>query len=128
MPGKFPAHAGSLYRVQSETPIPQQTATRRKQYRSGAAKKHTPETVCVLKITEKCMGKLGGEMKALAKHCGGSHKTVHRSHSYRATFRSPLTGFERPYPAGCAVIKVRHIESYIRRKVGAGDRQTHAAK
>ncbi|WP_209468487.1 phage integrase N-terminal domain-containing protein, partial [Salmonella enterica] len=21
------------------------------------------------------MGKLGGEMKALAKHCGGSHKT-----------------------------------------------------
>lgn len=23
------------------------------------------------------MGKLGGEMKALAKHCGGSHKTVH---------------------------------------------------
>lgn len=22
------------------------------------------------------MGKLGGEMKALAKHCGGSHKTV----------------------------------------------------
>lgn len=23
------------------------------------------------------MGKLGGEMKALAKRCGGSHKTVH---------------------------------------------------
>ena len=22
------------------------------------------------------MGKLGGEMKALAKHCGGSHKAV----------------------------------------------------
>ncbi|ESC03007.1 DNA-binding prophage protein, partial [Salmonella enterica subsp. enterica serovar Senftenberg str. 423984-1] len=57
-------------------PIPQQTATPAWRYRSGAAKKHTPETVCVLKIKGECMGKLGGEMKVLAKHCGGSHKTV----------------------------------------------------
>lgn len=44
------------------------------------------------------MGKLGGEMKALAKHCGGSHKTVNDC----IHIVSPLTGFERPYPAGCA--------------------------
>lgn len=58
------------------------------------------------------MGKLGGEMKALAKKAGGSYKTVdnriHIAQRFSRHLRSLNIQIQR-----VAQIKVRHIEGYI---------------
>lgn len=65
------------------------------------------------------MGKLGGEMKALAKHCGGSHKTVndriHIVQRFDRHLRALNVQIQR-----VAQIKVRHIESYIHERLAQG--------
>ncbi len=71
------------------------------------------------------MGKLGGEMKALAKHCGGSHKTVNDRIHIVQRFDHHLRALN-VHIQRVAQIKVRHIESYIHERL-AQDRQTHAA-
>ncbi|WP_423732591.1 integrase domain-containing protein [Hafnia paralvei] len=62
------------------------------------------------------MGKSGGEMKALAKHCGGSHKTVndriHIVQRFDHHLRTLNVQIQR-----VAQIKVRHIESYIHERL-----------
>ncbi|EOF5329675.1 phage integrase N-terminal domain-containing protein, partial [Salmonella enterica] len=57
------------------------------------------------------MGKLGGEMKALAKHCGGSHKTVNDRIHIVQRFDHHLRALNVQIQR-VAQIKVRHIESY----------------
>ncbi|EBU7640603.1 DNA-binding protein [Salmonella enterica] len=65
------------------------------------------------------MGKLGGEMKAQAKHCGGSHKTVndriHIVQRFDRHLRALNVQIQR-----VAQIKVRHIESYIHERLSQG--------
>lgn len=65
------------------------------------------------------MGKLGGEMKALAKHCSGSHKTVndriHIVQRFDRHLRTLNVQIQR-----VAQIKVRHIESYIHERLAQG--------
>lgn len=67
------------------------------------------------------MGKLGGEMKALAKHCGGSHKTVndriHIVQRFDLHLRARNVQIQR-----VAQIKVRHIESYIHESLSGASR------
>ncbi|EBM7201037.1 hypothetical protein D3320_20525 [Salmonella enterica] len=62
------------------------------------------------------MGKLGDEMKVLAKHCGGSHKTVndriHNVQRFDHHLRALNVQIQR-----VAQIKVRHIESYIHERL-----------
>ncbi|EDY0985508.1 DNA-binding protein, partial [Salmonella enterica] len=55
------------------------------------------------------MGKLGGEMKALAKHCGGSHKTVNDRIHIVQRFDQHLRALNVQIQR-VAQIKVRHIE------------------
>ncbi|EJC1235578.1 integrase domain-containing protein [Salmonella enterica] len=65
------------------------------------------------------MGKLGGEMKALAKHCGGSHKTmndrIHIVQRFDQHLRALNVQIQR-----VAQIKVRHIENYINERLAQG--------
>ncbi|EDH6269678.1 DNA-binding protein, partial [Salmonella enterica subsp. enterica serovar Rissen] len=65
------------------------------------------------------MGKLGGEMKALAKHCGGSHKTVHDRIHIVQRFDHHLRALN-VHIQRVAQIKVRHIESYIHERLAQG--------
>lgn len=58
------------------------------------------------------MSKLGGEMKALAKHCGGSFKTVNDRIHIVQRFDLHLRGMNVQIQR-VAQIKVRHIENYI---------------
>ncbi|EDW6541835.1 DNA-binding protein [Salmonella enterica subsp. enterica] len=65
------------------------------------------------------MSKLGGEMKALAKRCGGSHKTVndriHIVQRFSRHLRAMNIQIQR-----VAQIKVRHIEDYIHERLVLG--------
>lgn len=65
------------------------------------------------------MGKLGNEMKVLAKHCGGSHKTVndriHIVQRFDQHLRTLNVQIQR-----VAQIKVRHIENYIHERLAQG--------
>ncbi|EAM5407740.1 DNA-binding protein [Salmonella enterica] len=65
------------------------------------------------------MGKLGGEMKVLAKHCGGSHKTVNDRIHIVQRFDHHLRGMNIQIQR-VAQIKVRHIESYIHERLAQG--------
>ncbi len=65
------------------------------------------------------MGKLGGEMKALAKHCGGSHKTVNDRIHIVQRFDHHLRVLN-VHIQRVAQIKVRHIESYIHERLAQG--------
>lgn len=65
------------------------------------------------------MGKLGGEMKALAKHCGGSHKTVNDRIHIVQRFDHHLRALN-VHIQRVAQIKVRHIESYIHERLAQG--------
>lgn len=65
------------------------------------------------------MGKLGGEMKALAKHCGGSHKTVNDCIHIVQRFDHHLLALN-VHIQRVAQIKVRHIESYIHERLAQG--------
>lgn len=65
------------------------------------------------------MGKLGGEMKALAKHCGGSHKTVNDCIHIVQRFDHHLRALN-VHIQRVAQIKVRHIESYIHERLAQG--------
>ncbi|ECZ7907253.1 hypothetical protein AIA45_11090 [Salmonella enterica subsp. enterica serovar Muenchen] len=65
------------------------------------------------------MGKLGGEMKALAKRCGGSHKTVHDRIHIVQRFDHHLRALN-VHIQRVAQIKVRHIESYIHERLAQG--------
>lgn len=62
------------------------------------------------------MGKLSGEMKALAKNSGGSHKTmndrIHIVQRFSRHLRAMNIQIQR-----VAQIKVRHIESYIHERL-----------
>lgn len=65
------------------------------------------------------MGKLGGEIKALAKHCGGSHKTVNDRIHIVQCFDQHLRELNIQIQR-VAQIKVRHIESYIHERLAQG--------
>ncbi|MBA4711753.1 MULTISPECIES: integrase domain-containing protein [Citrobacter] len=65
------------------------------------------------------MGKLGGEMKALAKHCGGSHKTVNDRIHIVQRFDHHLRALNIQIQK-VAQIKVRHIESYVHERLAQG--------
>ncbi|EIS8644130.1 integrase domain-containing protein, partial [Salmonella enterica] len=65
------------------------------------------------------MGKLGGEMKALAKHCGGSHKTVNDRIHIVQRFDHHLRALNVQIQR-VTQIKVRHIESYIHERLAQG--------
>ncbi|ECI0414033.1 DNA-binding protein [Salmonella enterica subsp. salamae] len=65
------------------------------------------------------MWKLGGEMKALAKHCGGSHKTVNDRIHIVQRFSQHLRAMNIQIQR-VAQIKVRHIESYIHDRLASG--------
>lgn len=65
------------------------------------------------------MGKLGGEMKELAKHCGGSHKTVNDCIHIVQRFDHHLRALN-VHIQRVAQIKVRHIESYIHERLAQG--------
>ncbi|OFS11285.1 integrase domain-containing protein [Hafnia sp. HMSC23F03] len=65
------------------------------------------------------MGKSGGEMKALAKHCGGSHKTVNDRIHIVQRFDHHLRALNVQIQR-VAQIKVRHIESYIHERLAQG--------
>ncbi|EEC0943214.1 DNA-binding protein [Salmonella enterica subsp. enterica] len=65
------------------------------------------------------MGKLGGEMKALAKHCGGSHKTVNDRIHIVQRFDQHLRALNVQIQR-VAQIKVRHIENYIHDRLMQG--------
>ncbi|WP_329601128.1 integrase domain-containing protein [Citrobacter koseri] len=65
------------------------------------------------------MGKLGGEMKTLAKHCGGSHKTVNDRIRIVQRFDQHLRALNIQIQR-MAQIKVRHIESYIHERLAQG--------
>lgn len=65
------------------------------------------------------MGKLGGEMKALAKHCGGSHKTVNDRIHIVQRFDHHLRALNVQIQR-VAQIKVRHIENYIHDRLANG--------
>lgn len=65
------------------------------------------------------MGKLGGEMKARAKHCGGSHKTVNDRIHIVQRFDHHLRALNIQIQR-VAQIKVRHIESYIHERLAKG--------
>ncbi|EAA7109234.1 DNA-binding protein [Salmonella enterica subsp. enterica serovar Ouagadougou] len=65
------------------------------------------------------MGKLGGEMKALAKHCGGSHKTVNDRIHIVQRFDHHLRALNVQIQR-VVQIKVRHIESYINERLAQG--------
>lgn len=62
------------------------------------------------------MGKLGGEMKALAKHCGGSHKMVNDRIHIVQRFDQHLRALNVQIQR-VEQIKVRHIESYIHERL-----------
>lgn len=62
------------------------------------------------------MGKLGNEMKALAKHCGGSHKTVNDRIHIVQRFDHHLRALNVQIQR-VAQIKVRHIENYIHERL-----------
>lgn len=120
MPRRIPAHAGSLYRVQSETPY---TSTN---CHSGvkvsfwhSQKAYAGDCFCSQNHGGKCMGKLGGEMKALAKHCGGSHKTVNDRIHIVQRFDQHLRALNVQIQR-VAQIKVRHIENYIHDRLALG--------
>ncbi|EJF5265240.1 hypothetical protein M8T14_004644, partial [Salmonella enterica] len=75
MPRRIPALAGSPYRVLAETPC---TST---SCHSGvkasfwlSQKAYAGDRLCFQNHGGKGTGRLGSEMKALAKHCGGSLK------------------------------------------------------
>jgi len=65
------------------------------------------------------MGKLGGEMKALAKHCGGSYKTVNDRIHIVQRFDHHLRALNVQIQR-VAQIKVRHIENYIHERLAQG--------
>lgn len=65
------------------------------------------------------MGKLSGEMKALARHCGGSHKTVNDRIHIVQRFDHHLRALNVQIQH-VAQIKVRHIESYIHKRLAQG--------
>ncbi|HEY4438767.1 MAG TPA: integrase domain-containing protein [Lelliottia sp.] len=65
------------------------------------------------------MGKSGGEMKALAKRCGGSHKTVNDRIHIVQRFDQHLRALNIQIQR-VAQIKVRHIESYIHDRLAQG--------
>ncbi|EEJ5117840.1 DNA-binding protein [Salmonella enterica] len=65
------------------------------------------------------MGKLGGEMKALAKRCGGSHKTVNDRIHIVQRFDHHLRALNVQIQR-VAQIKVRHIENYIHDRLANG--------
>lgn len=73
------------------------------------------------------MGKLVGEMKALAKYCGGSHKTVNDRIHIVQRFDQHLRALNVQIQR-VAQLKVRHIESYIYERLAQGDRQANVAK
>ncbi len=66
-----------------------------------------------------CMGKLGGEMKALSKHCGVSYKTVNDRIHIVQRFDHHLWALNIQIQR-VAQIKVRHIESYIHDRLAQG--------
>lgn len=65
------------------------------------------------------MGKLGGEMKALAKYCGGSHKTVNDRIHIVQRFDHHLRALNVQIQR-VTQIKVRHIENYIHERLAQG--------
>lgn len=65
------------------------------------------------------MGKLGGEMKALAKLCGSSHRTVNDRIHIVQCFDHHLRVLNVQIQR-VAQIKVRHIESYIHERLTQG--------
>ncbi|MFP1914364.1 integrase domain-containing protein [Lonsdalea quercina] len=65
------------------------------------------------------MGKLGGEMKALAKNGGGSYKTVNDRIHIVQRFSYHLRALNIQIQR-VAQIKVRHIESYIHERLAQG--------
>lgn len=65
------------------------------------------------------MGKLGNEIKALAKHCGGSHKTVNDRIHIVQRFDHHLRALNIQIQR-VAQIKVRHIETYINERLTQG--------
>ncbi|EBA4498577.1 DNA-binding protein [Salmonella enterica] len=65
------------------------------------------------------MGRLGGEMKALAKHCGGSHKTVNDRIHIVQRFEQHLRALNVQIQR-VAQVKVRHIENYIHERLAQG--------
>lgn len=65
------------------------------------------------------MGKLGGEMKSLAKHCGGSHKTVNDRIHIVQRFSHHLRALNVQIQR-VTQIKVRHVESYIHKRLTQG--------
>ncbi|EAQ6134482.1 DNA-binding protein [Salmonella enterica] len=65
------------------------------------------------------MGKLGGEMKTLAKHCGGSHKMVNDRIHIVQRFDHHLRALNVQIQR-VVQIKVRHIESYINERLAQG--------
>lgn len=65
------------------------------------------------------MGKLGGEMKALAKHCGGSHKTVNDRIHIVQRFDQHLWALNIQIQR-VTQIKVHHIEYYIHERLAQG--------
>lgn len=58
MPRRISAHAGSLYRVQSETPYTSTNCHSGVKVSFWRSKEHTPETVCVLKIIGEVYGQV----------------------------------------------------------------------
>ncbi|KAA9000458.1 DNA-binding protein [Affinibrenneria salicis] len=72
------------------------------------------------------MSKLGGEMKALARNGGGSHKTVNDRIHIVQRFSHHLRALNIQIQR-VAQIKVRHIESYIHERLaqGIGKRTLH---
>lgn len=65
------------------------------------------------------MGKLGDEMKVLAKHCGGSHKTVNDRIHIVQRFDQHLRALNVQIQR-VSQIKVRHIENYIHERLSQG--------
>lgn len=65
------------------------------------------------------MGRLGGEMKAQAKHCGGSHKTVNDRIHIVQRFDQHLRALNIQIQR-VAQIKVRYIENYIHERLAQG--------
>lgn len=118
MPRRIPAHAGSLYRVQSETPYTSTTCHPRREGIVLAQPQsiRRGQIVLFIKLQGVAMGKLGGEMKALAKKAGGSYKTVddriHIVQRFSRHLRSLNIQIQR-----VEQIKVRHIECYIQARL-----------
>ncbi len=120
MPRRIPALAGSPYRVLAETPYTStscHSGVKVSFWRSQKA--YAGDRLCSQNHRGKCMGKLGGEMKVLAKHCGGSHKTVNDRIHIVQRFDQHLRALNVQIQQ-VAQIKVRHIESYIHERLAQG--------